>query len=167
MCSCDRGFRPGYAWQNDTSICTLPVSSFPHLTPCLVYFLSRKPGTLSHCNGTLCLQCHVPCQAMFCERVSSATTCVWSMCCCMARCCTLLSCPCWCYKVVVGLRCMLHTVHGMSAAGEYAMLKAAAINGWLNEEDAVLEALLSMKRAGADLILTYFANDAAKWMNRA
>lgn len=47
------------------------------------------------------------------------------------------------------------------------MLKAAAINGWLNEEDAVLEALLSMKRAGADLILTYFANDAAKWMNRA
>ena len=53
------------------------------------------------------------------------------------------------------------------AAGEYAMLKAAAINGWLNEEDAVLEALLSMRRAGADLILTYFANDAAKWMNRS
>lgn len=47
------------------------------------------------------------------------------------------------------------------------MLKAAALNGWLNEEDAVLEALLSMKRAGADLILTYFANDAARWMNRA
>lgn len=47
------------------------------------------------------------------------------------------------------------------------MLKAAALNGWLNEEDAVLEALLSMKRAGADLILTYFANDAAKWMNKA
>lgn len=46
------------------------------------------------------------------------------------------------------------------------MLKAAALNGWLNEEDAVLEALLSMRRAGADLILSYYANDAAKWLNR-
>ena len=55
----------------------------------------------------------------------------------------------------------------LACAGEYAMLKAAALNGWLNEEDAVLESLLSMKRAGADLILTYFANDAAKWMNKA
>lgn len=51
-------------------------------------------------------------------------------------------------------------------AGEYAMLKAAALNGWLNEEDAVLEALLSMRRAGAELILSYYATDAAKWMNK-
>ena len=51
-------------------------------------------------------------------------------------------------------------------AGEYAMLKAAALNGWLNEEDAVLEALLGMRRAGAELILSYFASDAAKWMNK-
>ncbi len=44
------------------------------------------------------------------------------------------------------------------------MLKAAAQNGWLNEQDAVLEALLSMRRAGADLILSYYALDAARWM---
>jgi porphobilinogen synthase len=49
-------------------------------------------------------------------------------------------------------------------SGEYAMLKAAAQNGWLNEEACVLEALLSFKRAGADGILTYFALDAARWM---
>jgi porphobilinogen synthase len=50
-------------------------------------------------------------------------------------------------------------------SGEYAMLKAAAQNGWLNERDAVLEALLSMRRAGADLILTYYGMDAARWLN--
>src|SRR3970040_1153626 len=49
-------------------------------------------------------------------------------------------------------------------SGEYAMLKAAAQNGWLNEEACVLEALLAFKRAGADGILTYFAIDAAKWL---
>ena len=49
-------------------------------------------------------------------------------------------------------------------SGEYAMLKAAAQNGWLNEEACVLEALLSFKRAGADGILTYFALDAARWI---
>jgi porphobilinogen synthase len=49
-------------------------------------------------------------------------------------------------------------------SGEYAMLKAAAANGWLNERACVLEALLSFKRAGADGILTYFALDAARWL---
>jgi porphobilinogen synthase len=49
-------------------------------------------------------------------------------------------------------------------SGEYAMLKAAAQNGWLNEKACVLEALLSFKRAGADGILTYFAIDAARWL---
>jgi porphobilinogen synthase len=49
-------------------------------------------------------------------------------------------------------------------SGEYAMLKAAALNGWLNEKACVLEALLAFKRAGADGILTYFALDAARWM---
>jgi len=49
-------------------------------------------------------------------------------------------------------------------SGEYAMLKAAAQNGWLNEKACVLESLLSFKRAGADAILTYFALDAARWM---
>jgi len=49
-------------------------------------------------------------------------------------------------------------------SGEYAMLKAAAQNGWLNEQACVLESLLAFKRAGADGILTYFALDAAKWL---
>ena len=48
-----------------------------------------------------------------------------------------------------------------------AMLKAAAINGWLNEKDCVLESLLSFKRAGADGILTYYALDAANWLYQA
>ena len=51
-------------------------------------------------------------------------------------------------------------------SGEYAMLKAAAQNGWLNEEACVLEALLSFKRAGADGILTYFALDAVRWLKQ-
>ncbi|TNF97733.1 MAG: porphobilinogen synthase [Gammaproteobacteria bacterium] len=50
-------------------------------------------------------------------------------------------------------------------SGEYAMLKAASDNGWLNERDVVLEALLSMKRAGADGILTYYARQVAEWLN--
>jgi porphobilinogen synthase len=49
-------------------------------------------------------------------------------------------------------------------SGEYAMLKAAAANGWLDERSCALEALLAMKRAGADAILTYFALDAARWL---
>jgi len=49
-------------------------------------------------------------------------------------------------------------------SGEYAMLKAAAINGWLDERACVLEALTGSKRAGADAILTYFALDAARWL---
>lgn len=49
-------------------------------------------------------------------------------------------------------------------SGEYAMLKAAGMNGWINEQACVLEALLGMKRAGADGILTYFAKDVAQWL---
>jgi porphobilinogen synthase len=51
-----------------------------------------------------------------------------------------------------------------NVSGEYAMLKAAALNGWLDERKAVLETLTSIRRAGADLILTYHANDAAGWL---
>jgi porphobilinogen synthase len=50
-------------------------------------------------------------------------------------------------------------------SGEYAMLKAASQNGWLDERAVVLESLLGIKRAGADAILTYFAMDAARWLN--
>ena len=49
-------------------------------------------------------------------------------------------------------------------SGEYAMLKAAGGNGWIDERQCALEALLSFKRAGADGILTYFALDAARWL---
>ncbi|MBS1659936.1 MAG: porphobilinogen synthase [Bacteroidetes bacterium] len=51
-------------------------------------------------------------------------------------------------------------------SGEYAMIKAAAKMGWINEERAIIETLTSMKRAGADLIATYFAKDAVKLLNR-
>lgn len=52
-------------------------------------------------------------------------------------------------------------------SGEYAMLKAASQNGWLDEQACVMEALLAFKRAGADGILTYFAMDAARWLKDA
>jgi porphobilinogen synthase len=52
-------------------------------------------------------------------------------------------------------------------SGEYAMLKAASANGWLEEQPVVLETLLSMKRAGADAILTYFAPVVARWLKNA
>lgn len=51
-----------------------------------------------------------------------------------------------------------------NVSGEYAMLKAAALNGWLDERKVVLEALTAIRRAGADLILTYHAKDAAAWL---
>ncbi|UQW96392.1 porphobilinogen synthase [Rummeliibacillus sp. G93] len=51
-----------------------------------------------------------------------------------------------------------------NVSGEYAMVKAAAINGWIDEKQVVLETLLGMKRAGADLIITYHAKDAVRWM---
>ena len=49
-------------------------------------------------------------------------------------------------------------------SGEYAMIKAAAQNGWIDEKRIVMESLLSIKRAGADLIITYYAQDAARWL---
>ena len=52
-------------------------------------------------------------------------------------------------------------------SGEYAMLKAAGQNGWLDEKAAVLEALMAFKRAGADGVLTYFALEAAQWLKDA
>ncbi|MBQ0724863.1 MAG: porphobilinogen synthase [Cycloclasticus sp.] len=55
-------------------------------------------------------------------------------------------------------------VFAYQVSGEYAMLKAAIQNGWLEERPAVLEALLAFKRAGADAILTYFAKDVARWL---
>ena len=53
-----------------------------------------------------------------------------------------------------------------NVSGEYAMVKAAAQNGWIDEDKLVLEVLTSMKRAGADIILTYFAKDACKLLKK-
>ncbi len=55
-------------------------------------------------------------------------------------------------------------VAAYNVSGEYSMVKAAADKGWIDEQAVVLETLTSMKRAGADLILTYHAKDAARWL---
>jgi porphobilinogen synthase len=54
-----------------------------------------------------------------------------------------------------------------NVSGEYAMVKAAAANGWIDERAAVLEVLTSIRRAGADLVITYHAKDAAAWLQSA
>ena len=51
-----------------------------------------------------------------------------------------------------------------NVSGEYSLVKAAAEKGWVDERSIVLETLTSMRRAGADLILTYHAKDAARWL---
>ena len=51
-------------------------------------------------------------------------------------------------------------------SGEYAMIKAAGQNGWIDEERVMIESLTAIKRAGADMFLTYFAKDAAKWIDK-
>jgi porphobilinogen synthase len=56
-------------------------------------------------------------------------------------------------------------VAAYNVSGEYAMVKAAALNGWIDEERVVMETMLGFKRAGADLILTYHAKDVARWLD--
>jgi porphobilinogen synthase len=53
-----------------------------------------------------------------------------------------------------------------NVSGEYAMIKAAAANGWIDEKQVVLETLIAIKRAGADIILTYFAKDVVNYLNQ-
>ncbi len=55
-----------------------------------------------------------------------------------------------------------YPVAAYNVSGEYAMIKAAAQNGWLDEERVMMETLIAIRRAGADMILTYFAKDAAR-----
>ncbi|NET33272.1 MAG: porphobilinogen synthase [Cyanothece sp. SIO1E1] len=57
-------------------------------------------------------------------------------------------------------------VAAYNVSGEYSMVKAAASNGWINEERVVMETMTGFKRAGADLILTYHAKDIARWLQR-
>lgn len=59
-----------------------------------------------------------------------------------------------------------HPVAAYNVSGEYSMLKAAAQRGWIDEEKLTLELLTGMKRAGADIIITYHAPDVARWMQR-
>jgi porphobilinogen synthase len=55
-------------------------------------------------------------------------------------------------------------VAAYNVSGEYSMVKAAALNGWIDEQKVVMETLTGFKRSGADLILTYHAKDAARWL---
>jgi porphobilinogen synthase len=65
----------------------------------------------------------------------------------------------WRVREAFGMPTLVYQV-----SGEYAMLMAAAQNGWLDERAVALESLLAMRRAGADGILTYFAKRAAEWL---
>jgi porphobilinogen synthase len=56
-------------------------------------------------------------------------------------------------------------VAAYNVSGEYAMITAASQNGWLDRKECALEALTGIRRAGADVILTYFAEDAARWLS--
>lgn len=53
-----------------------------------------------------------------------------------------------------------------NVSGEYSMVKAAALNGWIDEEKVVMESMVSFKRAGADMIMTYHAKDIARWLKK-
>ena len=55
-------------------------------------------------------------------------------------------------------------VAAYNVSGEYSMVKAAALNGWVDEEKLVMETMMSFKRSGADLILSYHAKDVARWL---
>jgi porphobilinogen synthase len=67
----------------------------------------------------------------------------------------------WRVKERFGLPTAVYNV-----SGEYAMIKAAAANGWLDERATVLEQMLAFKRAGADLIITYWAKDVVEWLRK-
>ena len=59
-----------------------------------------------------------------------------------------------------------HPIAAYNVSGEYSLVKAAAANEWINEEQVVLELLTGIRRAGADMIITYHAKDAARWLQR-
>ena len=59
-----------------------------------------------------------------------------------------------------------YPVAAYNVSGEYSMVKAAAQKGWINEKEIVSEILTSIKRAGADMIITYYAKEAARWLQK-
>jgi porphobilinogen synthase len=74
--------------------------------------------------------------------------------------------PALAYLDVISLlrKCLMVPMAAYSVSGEYAMIKSAAAKGWINEHDIVLETLTAIKRAGADIIFTYYAKDSLKWL---
>jgi porphobilinogen synthase len=66
--------------------------------------------------------------------------------------------------VIARVRTLDLPLAAYQVSGEYSMIRAAAERGWLDERAAALESLLAIRRAGADLIVTYFAEDAARWL---
>ena len=76
--------------------------------------------------------------------------------------------PALAYLDVISLlrRNLTVPIAAYSVSGEYSMLKAAAMNRWVNERDVVLESLTAIKRAGADIIITYYAEEVLKWLSR-
>ena len=67
--------------------------------------------------------------------------------------------------IIASVRELGIPVAAYQVSGEYAMIKAAAQMGWIDEKNLVMESLTCIKRAGADMIITYFAADIARWMN--
>ncbi len=67
--------------------------------------------------------------------------------------------------LVAAIRTFGLPVAAYQVSGEYAMIKAAAARGWIDEKNVVMESLLCIRRAGADLIITYFAGDVAGWLD--
>lgn len=71
----------------------------------------------------------------------------------------------WFGDIISDIREIGLPVAAYQVSGEYAMIRAAAEKGWLDERRVVMESLMSIKRAGADLIITYFAEDVCRWLN--
>ncbi|NLV28052.1 MAG: porphobilinogen synthase [Methanomicrobiales archaeon] len=71
----------------------------------------------------------------------------------------------WFGDIITDIRQLGLPVAVYQVSGEYSMIRAAAQNGWLDEQRVVMESLVSLKRAGADLIITYFAEDVCRWLD--
>jgi porphobilinogen synthase len=73
----------------------------------------------------------------------------------------------WYGDIISDIRTLGLPVAAYQVSGEYSMIRAAAEKGWLDERRVVMESLLSIKRAGADLIITYFAEDVCRWLDES
>ena len=71
----------------------------------------------------------------------------------------------WFGDIITDIKQLGLPVAAYQVSGEYSMIRAAAQNGWLDEKRVVIESLISLKRAGADLIITYFAEEVCRWIH--